>query len=54
MKTLIYIHGGDSFSDDTSYLQFMKEFYIPKNATPWKADFTEKWREALAKKWIAQ
>ena len=52
MKTLIYIHGGDSFATEESYLKFMKEFYIPMNLEPWKSDSKTKWRDVLSKKWI--
>jgi hypothetical protein len=54
MKTLIYIHGGESFATEESYLKFMKEFYIPMNIEPWKTDFREKWRDGIARTWHTQ
>lgn len=55
MKTLIFIHGGESFKTHEEYERFLYDVYIDWQSEPWSPP-EEKivWRDVIAKKWYTQ
>lgn len=55
MKTLIFIHGGESFKTNEEYGRFLYDVYIDWQSEPWSPP-EEKivWRDVIAKKWYTQ
>ena len=51
MKTLIFIHGGDSYIDESQYLDFLKNDYISFYTKPWEDTAKSDYRTPIAKKW---
>ena len=51
MKTLIIIHGADSFLTEEAYLDFLREQYIPRNIDVWQESDKTEWKKEIAKKW---
>lgn len=54
MKTLIFIHGADSFIQDEEYLWYLESIYIPRQSTPWEDKVKTDYRTSIAKSWQAQ
>ena len=54
MKTLIFIHGADSFLDDDAYVHFLQNDYIPRYTKPWDDVEKPDYRKEIAKKWKEQ
>lgn len=53
MKTLIFIHGGESFADEQDYQKFLKEIYIQWQSEVWTPEVKSNWVQEIAKKWYA-
>jgi predicted alpha/beta hydrolase family esterase len=51
MKHLIFIHGGDSFLDESSYQNYLREHYAIQYAKPWEESEKPDWKKRIAKKW---
>lgn len=51
MKTLIFIHGGDSYIDKSQYLDFLQNEYISFYTKPWEDKDKLDYRTPIAKKW---
>ncbi len=52
MKTLIFIHGADSFSDESAYLEFLEKSYIPRQLSPWEDIEKSDYRKNIARRWV--
>ena len=51
MKTLIFIHGADSFSKDAQYLSFLKTEYISRYTLPWEDSQKIDYWTSISKWW---
>jgi hypothetical protein len=51
MKTLIFIHGGESFTNDADYQIFLNETYISWQSEAWNPEIKSSWVQEIAKKW---
>ena len=51
MKTLIFIHGGESFTHDAEYERFLRETYVSWQSEPWNPESKSNWVQEIAKKW---
>ena len=51
MKTLIFIHGGESFTNDIDYQAFLRERYITWQSEAWTPESKSNWVQEIAKKW---
>ncbi len=51
MKTLICIHGAESFSNDAAYREFLIETYIERQSEPWTPEVRTTWVQEIARKW---
>ena len=54
MNNLIFIHGGESFADETEYQKFLRETYIDWQAIPWSPEIKTSWVQEIAKKWYSE
>ena len=54
MKVLIFIHGGDSFTDDAQYLAFLQNGYISRYTFPWEDREKADYRKEIARQWQIQ
>lgn len=53
MKTLIFIHGGESFVDEESYLSFLSNTYATYYITPWEDREKIDYRVYLSRRWLS-
>jgi hypothetical protein len=51
MKHLIFIHGGESFTDESAYQKFLCETYISWQSEFWTPEIKKSWTQEIAKKW---
>ncbi len=51
MKTLIFIHGGESFTDESAYQAFLRVTYIVWQSEIWTPEMKTSWTQEIAKKW---
>jgi fermentation-respiration switch protein FrsA (DUF1100 family) len=54
MNNLIFIHGGDSFLDASSYIDFLQKSYVPSYAKPWEDVSKKDYRVPIARKWVQE
>ena len=54
MNNLIFIHGGDSFLDDSSYVDFLQKSYVPSYSKPWEDVSKKDYRVPMARKWVQE
>ncbi len=54
MKTLIFIHGGESFTDESAYQAFLRDTYIVWQSEIWTPQMKTSWTQEIAKKWYAK
>jgi hypothetical protein len=54
MKTLIFIHGGESFTNDMDYQKFLQETYVLWQSELWTPEIKTSWVQEIAKKWHGQ
>ncbi len=53
MKTLIFIHGWESFETQEKYLRFLEDTYVDWQSEPWTPEEKTSWSKEIAKKWHA-
>ncbi len=53
MKTLIFIHGGESFTNENDYRDFLKNSYVNWQSELWTPEEKMAWVKEIAKKWHA-
>lgn len=51
MKTLIFIHGGESFRTDIEYQKFLQDTYVKWQSVPWSPEVKTSWKYEVAKQW---
>ena len=54
MNNLIFIHGGESFANETKYQKFLRETYIDWQTVPWSPEIKTSWVQEIAKKWYSE
>ena len=54
MNNLIFIHGGESFANETKYQKFLRETYIDWQTIPWSPEIKTSWVQEIAKKWYSE
>ncbi len=55
MKTLIFVHGGESFNTDTEYERFLRTVYSDWQSKSWSpSEEKSSWKDVIAKKWYFQ
>lgn len=52
MKTLIFIHGGESFTEESQYLDFLRNIYAQYYISPWEDREKNDYRTYISRKWI--
>lgn len=52
MKTLIFIHGAESFTEEQEYQSFLKEVFVPRYSKPWEDITKADWRLPIARNWV--
>lgn len=52
MKTLIFVHGGESFTDEESYLNFLSNTYAQYYITPWEDKEKIDYRTYISRRWV--
>lgn len=50
MKTVIFIHGGESFVNQDEYQKFLSETYVLWQSEPWSDVIKTSWSQVIAKK----
>ncbi len=54
MKTLIFIHGGESFKKEEDYKKFLTDTYVDWQSEPWTPELKSSWTQEIAKKWYSE
>lgn len=53
MKTLIFIHGGESFSTELEYLEWIQTVAVEWNIEPFAlGEEKKKWKNSIAEKFV--
>ncbi len=51
MKTIIFIHGGESFETHEEFQRFLEDTYIDWQSEHWTPEEKTTWVKEIAKKW---
>lgn len=53
-KTLIFIHGADSFTEEEDYQDFLRDVFVPRYSKPWEDIAKPDWKLPIARTWVSQ